>query len=151
MVLSEAHGLSLFRVIREGLGSAVRLGARGTQRLTYRWRLSLEPECLENRTATARKNPGMGGLGRKHSSCLWFQMLGVERDSFLPNDQSDGRNFACQGETRHLRPDSLGHQGRVEFLERPRLGGGDDGCALENIFQLVIVIAVEPPQRNGPF
>jgi len=34
MVLSEARGLSLFRVIREGLGSAGRLGARGTQRLT---------------------------------------------------------------------------------------------------------------------
>jgi len=33
MVLSEARGLSLFRVIREGLGSAGRLGARGTQRL----------------------------------------------------------------------------------------------------------------------
>jgi hypothetical protein len=44
MVLSEARGLSLFRVIREGLGSAVRLGARGTQRLTYQWRLALEPE-----------------------------------------------------------------------------------------------------------
>ena len=50
MVLSEARGLSLFRVIREGLGSAVRLGARGTQRLTYQWRLALEPECLKNPT-----------------------------------------------------------------------------------------------------
>ena len=50
MVLSEARGLSLFRVIREGLGSAVRLGARGTQRLTYQWRLALEPERLRSRT-----------------------------------------------------------------------------------------------------
>jgi hypothetical protein len=33
MVLSEARGLSLFRVVREGLGSSKRLGARGTQRL----------------------------------------------------------------------------------------------------------------------
>src|ERR1019366_3824506 len=33
MVLSEAHGLSLFRVIREGLGSSVRLRARSTQHL----------------------------------------------------------------------------------------------------------------------
>src|SRR5882672_5128517 len=37
-------------VVREGLGSAVRLGARGTQRLTYRWRLTLEPERLKNPT-----------------------------------------------------------------------------------------------------
>ena len=35
MVLSEAHGLSLFRVIREGLGSSKRLCARGAQGLTY--------------------------------------------------------------------------------------------------------------------
>jgi hypothetical protein len=50
MVLSEARGLSLFRVIREGLGSSKRLGARSTQRLTYQWRLALEPECLRNLT-----------------------------------------------------------------------------------------------------
>src|SRR5215468_330675 len=56
MVLSEAFRLSLFLVIREGLGSGVRLGARGTQRLTNRLRLALEPECLENPTATAREN-----------------------------------------------------------------------------------------------
>src|SRR6476646_1444986 len=60
MVLSETPGLSLFLVIREGLGSGVRLGARSTQRLTYRLRLALEPECLENPTATARENPRDG-------------------------------------------------------------------------------------------
>src|ERR1700685_497538 len=57
MVLSEAHGLSLFRVIREGLGSSKRLCARATQRLTYQCRLALEPECLRNRLTTARKAP----------------------------------------------------------------------------------------------
>ena len=56
MVLSEAHGLSLFRVIREGLGSSKRLCARGAQRLTYQCRLALEPERLRNRPATARKS-----------------------------------------------------------------------------------------------
>ena len=35
MVLSETFRLSLFLVVREGLGSSKRLGARGTQRLTY--------------------------------------------------------------------------------------------------------------------
>jgi hypothetical protein len=34
----------------------VRLGARSMQRLTYRLRLALEPECLENPTATARED-----------------------------------------------------------------------------------------------
>ena len=47
-------------VIREGLGSRVRLRARSTQRLTNQLRLALEPECLENPTATARENPQDG-------------------------------------------------------------------------------------------
>ena len=38
----------------------VRLGARGTQRLTTQLRLALEPECLENPTATAREDPQDG-------------------------------------------------------------------------------------------
>ena len=38
----------------------MRLGARGTQRLTIRLRLALEPECLENPTATAREIPRDG-------------------------------------------------------------------------------------------
>ena len=38
----------------------MRLSARGTQRLTYQLRLALEPECLENPTATAREDPQDG-------------------------------------------------------------------------------------------
>src|ERR1700693_2734241 len=91
----------------------MRQSARGTSCLTSQLRLALEPECLENRTATARRNPGMGGLGRKHSSCLWFQMLGVEADSFLPNDQRDRCNFARQCQACHLQPHPLGNQSRV--------------------------------------
>jgi hypothetical protein len=60
MVLSGTRGPQLFLVIREGLGSAVRLGVRDTQRLTSQLRLTLEPECLENPTATARENPHDG-------------------------------------------------------------------------------------------
>src|SRR4030095_16694743 len=56
IVLSGTRGPWLFLVIREGLGSDVRLGARGTQRLTNQLRLALEPECLENPTATARSD-----------------------------------------------------------------------------------------------
>ena len=45
MVLSETRGLSLFLVIREGLGYGVRLPARGQhKRLRFALRLSLEPD-----------------------------------------------------------------------------------------------------------
>ena len=108
IVLSETRGLWLFRVVREGLESAVRLSARGTSCLTSQLRLALEPECLENPTTTTREDPGCGGLGQRHSSCLWFQMLAVEAHSSLPHDQYDGGNLPGQGQTRHLRPDALG-------------------------------------------
>jgi hypothetical protein len=52
--------VELHILIREGLGSRVRLGARSTQRLTNQLRLALEPECLENPTATAREIPRDG-------------------------------------------------------------------------------------------
>ncbi len=73
IVLSGTRGPWLFLVIREGLGSGVRLGARSTQRLTYQLRLALELECLENPTVTARRIPGMKRLDQRHSSCLWFR------------------------------------------------------------------------------
>ena len=76
----------------------MRLGARSTQRLSNRLRLALEPECLENPTATAREDPwGWSGLGQRHSSCFVVQMLGVEARSSLPHDQRDGGNFPSQG------------------------------------------------------
>jgi hypothetical protein len=60
MVLSETRGLWLFRVVRGGLESRLRLSARGTSCLTSRLRLALEPESLENPTATAREDPQDG-------------------------------------------------------------------------------------------
>src|SRR5271155_3210314 len=60
IVLSGTRGPSLFLVIREGLESCERLGARGTQRLTNQLRLALEPDCLENLQTTAREIPRDG-------------------------------------------------------------------------------------------
>jgi hypothetical protein len=76
----------------------VRLAARNTQRLTNQLRLALEPECLENRTATARENTQRwSGLAQRHSSCLWFQIFGVEAHSSLPYDQYDrGSPALCE-------------------------------------------------------
>src|SRR5258708_30129845 len=110
----------------------LRLGARGTQRLTNRLRLALEPECFENPTATAREDPqGWSGLDQRHSSCLWFQMLGVEARSSLPHDQHDGGNLSGQGQTRHLWPDALGQQSGVELLKWTGVARGHDRRALK--------------------
>jgi hypothetical protein len=52
MVLSEAFRLSLFLVVRGGIGFLERLGAPST-RLTGFWILTLEPERLENQPVIA--------------------------------------------------------------------------------------------------
>jgi hypothetical protein len=50
------------KTVRQALDSILRNGhgARSTQSLTYQLRLALEPECLENPTATAREDPRDG-------------------------------------------------------------------------------------------
>src|ERR1700730_12779284 len=58
MVLSEAFRLSLFLVIRGGIGFLERLSARST-RLTGLWILTLEPERLENQPVLIRDESGM--------------------------------------------------------------------------------------------
>jgi hypothetical protein len=68
-------------------------------------------------------------------------MFGVEAHSFLPDDQSDGGDFARQGETRHRWLHSFGKQSRVELLERSGDSGGPNGCTLEDIFQIVVVVS----------
>src|SRR5229473_2910498 len=83
IVLSGTRGPWLFLVIREGLGSAVRLRARGTQRLTIRLRLALEPERLENPRPPPEKIPGME---RTRSETLkLFVVSDVGRRSTLPS------------------------------------------------------------------
>src|SRR6266852_1269057 len=58
MVLSETFRLSLFLVIRGGIGFLERLSARST-RLTGFWILTLEPERLENQPVIIRDESGM--------------------------------------------------------------------------------------------
>src|SRR5580700_3657595 len=70
-------------------------------------------------------------------------MLGVETNSFLPNQQSDGRDLARQGEACHGWLHPSGHQSGVELLERSRDGSGPGRGTLEDIFQIVIVVGVE--------
>src|SRR5229473_8719799 len=87
-------------------------------------------------------------LDQRHSSCLWFQMLGVEAYSFLPDQQRDRRDLTRQGEARHLRLDPLGDQSLVKLLERARLGSGQGRGTLEQILEIVIVIAIQPANRD---
>ena len=61
---------------------ACETSARSTQRLTNQLRLALEPECLENPTATAREDPQHG---RTRSKTLkLFEVSDVERRSTPP-------------------------------------------------------------------
>jgi len=101
-----------------------------------------------NRRPPPEKIPRWSGLDQRHSSCLWFQILGVETGSFLPEVQGDRRNLARQRQTGHLWTDALGQQGSIELLKRTRLVGSDDGRTLEQIFQIVIMIGVEPANRD---
>jgi hypothetical protein len=48
----------------------MRLRARGTQRLTSQLRLALGPECLENPTATARKDSQDGADSVKDTQAV---------------------------------------------------------------------------------
>jgi len=86
MDLSEAPGLVLFRVVREGIGISQRLSASGTLGLQAIGMLTLEPERLKNqRTTTRRRSPEMeGALHRRRSSGLRLQFRNVEVFSLLP-------------------------------------------------------------------
>ena len=72
MVLSEAFRLSLFLVVRGGIGFIERLGAQSTRSLTAFWILTLEPERLENLPAIAR-NESRDGLSTDAQAACCFR------------------------------------------------------------------------------
>jgi hypothetical protein len=84
MVLFGTRGPQLFWVVREGLGSGVRLCARGTQRLTYQLRLALEPECLKNPANHRQKrSQGMERIARNTQAVCGFKYLASKRTPFF--------------------------------------------------------------------
>jgi hypothetical protein len=84
MVLFGTRGPWLFLVVREGLESRVRLGARSTQRLTNQLRLALEPEGLENPTATAREDPRDGAEALRDTQAVCgFRCWASKRTPFF--------------------------------------------------------------------
>jgi len=70
-------------------------------------------------------------------------MFCVETRSFLPNQQSDGRDLARQGEPRQVRFPSSGNGSLVEVLERSSGSSRSRGCTLEDIFQIVVMVDIE--------
>ena len=86
MVLSEARGLWLFLVIREGIGCKWVTRCRGTQGQTVLTDTPLEPSISRTRPPTTGENPRVESLlHRRCSSCLPMQLFGVETHSFLPH------------------------------------------------------------------
>src|ERR1700688_3118010 len=71
MVLSETFRLSLFLVVRGGIGFLERLSARSTC-LTGLWILTLEPERLENLPAIA-PNESSDGLSTDAQAACCFK------------------------------------------------------------------------------
>src|ERR1700674_3177902 len=82
MVLSEAFRLSLFLVVRGGIGFIERLGARSTRSLTGFWILTLEPERLENQPAIARKE-SRDGLSTDAQAACCFRCWASKRTPFF--------------------------------------------------------------------
>jgi hypothetical protein len=81
MVLSETFRLSLFLVVRGGLGFLERLCARST-RLTGFWRLTLEPERLENQPVIAR-NESRDGLSTDAQAACCFRYSASKQTPFF--------------------------------------------------------------------
>jgi hypothetical protein len=89
-------------------------------------------------------NPEMEGFSTRRSSCLLFQMFRVETHSFLPDEQSDRGDLPRQSEARHRWLQPFGNKGSVEVLERPGDSSGPHGRTLKDIFQIVVMVFVEP-------
>ena len=78
-------------------------------------------------------------------------MFGVETYLLLPDNQSDGGDLARQGESCQIRLHSSSDTSFVEILQRPSCGSGSRGRTLEDIFQIVIMVEVQPADGQGLF
>src|SRR6516162_7778240 len=78
-------------------------------------------------------------------------MFGVETYLLLPDNQSDGGDLARQGEACQIRLHSSSNASFVEILQRPSGGRGSRGRSLEDIFQIVIMVEVQPTDGQGLF
>ena len=76
-------------------------------------------------------------------------MFSVEAYLLLPDDQRDRGNLSRQGQARHRGLPPLGQQSLVKIMERSSSDAGPHRRALENIFQVVVVVLIETTKPNG--
>src|SRR5947209_8275572 len=111
MVLSETRGLWLSWIVREGIGWNRRLAC-----LRHAGYFPSNPSV----SRTRQLPPGIvlqveRTLCQRRSSCLLFQIVGVETYLLLPDDQRNRGNLPCQGQARHRGLSSLSQQSLVEI------------------------------------
>jgi hypothetical protein len=84
IVLSETRGLSLFLVVRGGIGFLKRLRCtKHTHGLTGFWILALEPERQRNRQDIPRDEPGMNRLFADAQAACGFRYSASKRTPFF--------------------------------------------------------------------
>src|SRR6266699_6832345 len=152
MILCETRGLQLFWVIRGGIGLTRRLGAKlqHTERLMSAYTLPRTRASQEPIWPPPRHENLGDHLGSvRCSSCLRFQLFCVETFYSLPKCQSNGRDFACQRQTSHLRRHALGQQSRGEIVEGSPPTAGPGGRTLEDLFHLMVVVLIETTELLG--
>src|SRR5437870_12605868 len=105
MDLSEARGLVLFRVVREGIGISQRLSASGTCAPTGDWDTHPRTRSSQEPPATTRKITGDGRLlTRDAQAACDFSFVASKFSPFFQS-QRNGCNLARQRETHHRRLD----------------------------------------------
>src|SRR5215470_17418466 len=99
MVLSETRGLWLSSIVRGSIGWIRRLAFSNTG-LT--WAIDTFPRNRASQESDGHRRewfPGMERtLSQRRSSCLLFQMIGVETYLLLPDDQRDRGKLSRQGQ-----------------------------------------------------
>src|SRR5260370_8544173 len=121
MGLFENRGLWLSWIVRGGIGVPGhlalfngRIGLTASVDTSPRIRASQAPDGRNQEWFPGRERT----LCQRRSSCLLFQMFGVETYLLLPDAQRDRGNLPRQGKTRHLWLPSFGGQCFVEIILR---------------------------------
>src|SRR4029077_18401536 len=110
-------------------------------------RLALEPECLENPTATAREIPRDGADSIRDTQAVCGFRWWASKHAPLFHTINTMVAIFLAKVTRHLRPDALGQQSGVELLKRTGFARGHDRRTLQQILQIVIAIFVQSANR----
>jgi len=75
-------------------------------------------------------------------------MFGVEADSFLPDDQSNGGDLARYGETRHRRLRPFSEQSTVKLIQGASTAAGPRRRTFEDVLEIVIAVFIEPTKLH---